>query len=193
MDYPEKELVDRSKKGDIEAFEKLIMSYEKKIFNIALRMTGNREDASDIAQEVCIKIYKSINSFKENSSFSTWVYRITSNVCIDEMRKRKNVISLTGTGRNDEDYELPVEDKGRLPDQIVEDRENMDMLKKCIQELAPEYRIIIILRDIQGYSYEEISRILDLNMGTVKSRLNRARNLLKDKLKKREPFIRKTV
>lgn len=193
MDYPEKELVDRSKKGDTDAFEKLIISYEKKIFNIALRMTGNREDASDIAQEVCIKIYKSINSFKENSSFSTWVYRITSNVCIDEMRKRKNVISLTGTGPNDEDYELPVEDKGRLPEEIVESRETIRMLKKCIQELAPEYRIIIILRDIQGYSYEEISRILEINMGTVKSRLSRARNLLKDKLKNREPFIRQTV
>lgn len=193
MNYPEKDLVNRSKSGDVEAFEELIMSYEKKIYNMALRMTNNREDASDIAQEVCIKIFKSINTFKENSSFSTWVYRITSNVCIDEMRKRKNVVHLTLTNSSDEEYELPVEDKGKLPEEIVESRERVGLLKGYIQELAPDYKMMIILRDIQGYSYEEISKMLNINMGTVKSRLNRARNLLKDKLKNREPFKRQTV
>jgi RNA polymerase sigma-70 factor (ECF subfamily) len=153
LDYPEKELVRRSKDGDMEAFEVLIASYEKRIFNIAFRMTGNREDAFDVAQEVCIKIYRAISSFRENSSFSTWVYRITSNVCIDEIRKRNNVVSLTVTTDRDEEYEIPVLDQGKLPDEIVESRETVEDVRKCICELAPGHRMIIILKDIHGYSY----------------------------------------
>jgi len=184
LDLHENELVEKSKKGDLESFEKLIMLYEKKIYNIAFRMTGDREDASDIAQEVCIKIYKSINTFKGNSSFSTWVYRITSNVCIDMIRKRNNTISINTNRADGEEYEIPIEDKSKLPEDIVESKETVELIKGYISELAPDQRIVIILRDIQGYSYEEISKILDVNVGTVKSRLNRARNLIKDKFKK---------
>ena len=191
--YPEEELVDKSKNGDICAFEKLILSYEKRIFNIAYRISGNREDAYDISQEVCIKIFKNIKTFMGNSAFSTWVYRVTSNVCIDEMRKKNKTIALTISSDSNEEFEIPVIDKGRLPDEILESKEMVELVRKCISELAPEYKMIITLRDIYGYSYEEISEILTTNLGTVKSRLNRARNLLKDKLKKREPFIRQTV
>jgi RNA polymerase sigma-70 factor (ECF subfamily) len=188
MDYPEKELVQKSRNGDIDAFEKLIQAYEKRIFNIALKMVGNREDASDIAQEVCIKIYKSIGSFKESSSFSTWVYRITSNVCIDQLRKRKsNIVPLTMSS-DDGEYELPVASNDRLPEDIVESRELSNLIKSCILELVPEQKIIITLRDIYGHSYEDIAKILNISMGTVKSRLNRARNTLKDKIKNMEPF-----
>jgi RNA polymerase sigma-70 factor, ECF subfamily len=193
LDYPEKELVDKSKKGDINAFEKLLLSYEKKIFNIAYRISGNREDAYDIAQEVCIKIFKNINSFMGNSSFGTWVYRITSNVCIDEMRKKKKTKSLTIFSNFNDEFEVPVQDKGKLPDEIIENKEMAELIKDCISQLPPEHKMIIILRDINGYSYEEISTILAINLGTVKSRLSRARNLLKDKLKKKEPFIRQSV
>lgn len=188
MDYPEKELVRKVRNGDIEAFEKLISSYEKRILNIALGMLGNYDDACDITQEVCIKIYNSINSFKENSSFSTWVYRITSNTCLDELRKRKKTISTTVIGDEGEEFEIQAPDSERSIDDIVESREAVYAIRSCILELAPENRIIIILRDIYGYSYEEISNILTINVGTVKSRLNRARNLLKEKIKKREPF-----
>lgn len=183
MDYPEKELVRKSKCGDIKSFEELIKLYERKIFNIALSMTRNYDDAGDIAQEVCIKIFKHIGMFKEDSSFSTWVYRITSNTCIDAVRKKKKALSLTVvTGNGDEEVQIPIEDSSNLPEKVFEQNEHMNAIKKCIMELAPEYRIIIILRDINGYSYDEISRILSINMGTVKSRLNRARNLLKDRL-----------
>lgn len=188
MDYPEKELVRKSRDGDIYAFEKLIQAYEKRIFNIALKMVGNREDASDIAQEVCIKIYKSIGSFKESSSFSTWVYRITSNVCIDQLRKRKNNVVPLAVSSDDGEYELPVASNERLPEEIVEGKELADLIKSCILNLAPEQRIIITLRDIYGHSYEDIANMLNISMGTVKSRLNRARNTLKDKIKNMEPF-----
>lgn len=188
MDYPEKELVRKSKDGDIDAFEELIRTYEKRIYNIALKMVGNRDDASDIAQEVCVKIYKSLDKFKENSSFSTWVYRITSNVCIDVARKRKNnVVSLAVAGDEGE-YEIPVASEDKSPEEIVESKELSRIVKSCILELTPEQRIIIQLRDIYDYSYDEIAKMLNLSMGTVKSRLNRARNALKDKIKSREPF-----
>lgn len=194
VDYPERELVRKSRHGDIEAFEDLIKQYERKIFNMALSMTQNYDDAGDIAQEVCIKIFKNIRKFKEDSSFSTWVYRITSNTCIDAIRRKKRTLPLTvQTGNGDEEYEIPVEDSNNLPDKVFEKNETRDAIKKCIMELAPEYRIIIILRDVNGYSYDEISGILSINMGTVKSRLNRARNLLKDKLKMREPFSNSSV
>lgn len=186
MDYPEKELVNKSKNGDMDAFSELIASYEKKIYNIALRMIGNREDAYDIAQEVCIKIYKNINSFKENSSFNTWVYRITSNVCIDEIRKRKDTIPFTIVKDSSTEFEMPIESPNNLPEDIIERKEKIEEIKKCIMELSPEYRIMIILRDVRGHSYEEISDILNLNLGTVKSRLSRARAILKDKLKNME-------
>lgn len=188
MDYPEKQLVRKSREGDITAFEELIRSYEKRIFNIALKMVGNREDASDIAQEVCIKIFKSIGKFKEDSSFSTWVYRITSNVCVDQLRKRKNNVIPLAVSGEDGEYELPVADRDRLPDEIVESKETSALVRGCIQELPPEHKVIIVLRDIYGYRYEEIAKILNLSMGTVKSRLNRARGMLKDKIKSMEPF-----
>lgn len=193
MDYPEKELVRRSRNGDIEAFEELIKSYEKRIFNIALKMVGNREDASDVAQEVCIKIFKSIDKFKENSSFSTWVYRITSNVCIDQARKRRNNIISLAAASDDGEYEIPIANEDKLPEEIVESRELSKMVKSYIHKLVPEQRIIIVMRDIYGYSYEEIANILGVSMGTVKSRLNRARGTLKDKIKNAEPFINEIV
>lgn len=183
----------RSRNGEVAAFEELIFSYEKKIFNIALRMVGNPEDARDVAQEVCIKIFKSIRNFKGDSSFSTWVYRITSNVCIDEIRKRKkNVIPLAASGENGEFEIIPI-DHSDLPEEIAERKELSKLIRSCILELAADYKMLIVYRDIYGYTYEEISKILNLSMGTVKSRLSRARNLLKDKLKNREPFKSKTV
>jgi RNA polymerase sigma-70 factor (ECF subfamily) len=193
LDYPERELVNKSKNGDMDAFSELISSYEKKIYNIALRMIGNREDAYDMAQEVCIKIYKNINSFKGDSSFSTWVYRITSNVCIDEIRKKKYAMPLTMVNDSAKEFEIPIESHNSLPEDIIERKEKIKDIKKCIIELPPEYRIMIILRDIRGHSYEEISNILNLNMGTVKSRLSRARAILKDKLKNMEQIRNQIV
>lgn len=188
LDYPEKELVGRARRGDVQAFEELISSYEKRILNIALGMLGNYDDACDVAQEVCLKIYRSINSFRDNSSFSTWVYRITANTCLDALRKREKTVHMTAISGDGEKFEIQTPDSQRSIDDLVESRETSDIVRSCISELMPEYRIIIILRDIYGYSYQEISYILNTNVGTVKSRLNRARALLKDRIKKREPF-----
>jgi RNA polymerase sigma-70 factor (ECF subfamily) len=185
MDENERLLLKEAKKGDIKAFEKLSGQYYKKIYNIALRMTGNREDASDLAQEVLIKVYKSLKSFREESSFSTWLYRITKNLCIDELKKqnRKKAISL------DEDIELKensvkrqVESDEPGPYEQYEKSEIRRIMTDAIGKLTEEHRMVIILRDIQGFSYNEISKIVKCPEGTVKSRINRARQALRELL-----------
>ncbi len=183
MSDSEKTLLERAKSGDIAAFEQLIESYQKKIFNIALRMLGNYDDAGDLTQEVLIRIYKSIKSFKEQSSFSTWIYRITTNVCLDEIRKRKNrkVISLDEEIKLDDgDMKRQIESDEPSPEETAETEDLKKIVNEAIANLNEEHRIVIILRDIQGLSYEEIAEALNCPEGTVKSRINRARQALKN-------------
>jgi RNA polymerase sigma-70 factor (ECF subfamily) len=188
METCERILIERSKKGDIEAFEKLVEAYQKKVFNIALGMLNNYDDASDIAQEVFIRVFKSIKSFKGESAFSTWLYRITTNACLDELRKSKNktknIVSI------DEDIHFEdgeaarqIVDDSPSPDMIVEANELKNIVNDAIEELSEEHKTVIILREIQGFSYEEIADIIKSPQGTVKSRISRARNILKDILK----------
>jgi len=192
MGNSEQLLLERSKAGDVSAFEMLIEAYQKKIFNLAYRIVGNYDDAGDLAQEALIRIFRSIAGFKEQSSFSTWVYRITTNVCLDDIRKKKNkkVISL--------DEEIHVEDgemkrqimsDDPLPDEVAEKEEMRRLVNDAINTLPEEQRLVISLRDIQGLTYDEIADVLDCPSGTVKSRINRARQALKNVLlKKRELF-----
>ncbi len=188
----ERQLVQKCKNGDIRSFELLIESYQKKIFNIAFRMLGNQEDALDVTQEVFIKIYKSISSFKEESSLSTWIYRIATNVCLDELRKRKKtkMVSMDSPIQlNGGEINVQMQDQGLHPDELIEQKELKTQIKKAINCLKDEHKIVIILRDINGYSYEEISKIMECSLGTVKSRINRARNSLKSiLLKKKELY-----
>lgn len=186
MNDIEKLLVKRSKSGDIEAFEQLIFDYQKKAYNIALRIMGNQEDAKDMCQEAFIRIYKSIEGFKEQSSFSTWMYRIVTNVCLDEIRKKKKseAVSLDGTYETENGeihFEIASDDD--TPEESYVRAEKKSIILKSINELSEEYKTAIVLRDIQGFSYEEIANILCCSIGTVKSRINRARNILKNKLK----------
>lgn len=193
----EKQLIKKCKEGDISSFELLIESYQQKVYNIALRMLGSQEDASDVAQEVFIKIYKSISNFKEESSLSTWIYRIATNVCLDELRKRKKAkfVSIdTPVQLEDGEVSMQMEDQGLQPDELVTQKELKEEVQKAISSLKDDHKIVIILRDINGYSYEEIADILGCTLGTVKSRINRARNSLKDiLLERKELFLRNRV
>ncbi len=188
----ELELLKKSKEGDIEAFEQLISAYQKKVFNIALRMIGNHDDASDLAQEVFLKVYKSIKQFKEESSFSTWIYRITSNVCLDEVRKLKNkkIISLDEEIKQGEnEIKRQIKDIRPSPEDFTEQNELRKAINDAIMTLPEDQGVAIILRDIQGFSYEEIANITKCPIGTIKSRINRARKDLKEIiLKKKELF-----
>ncbi|WP_132249994.1 RNA polymerase sigma factor [Natranaerovirga pectinivora] len=179
----ENALIKKAQKGQMDAFEKLILKYEKKIFNLAYQMFHNEQDAYDISQEVFIKVYQSINSFNFSSKFSTWLHRITVNTSIDELRKRKNKV----TQSMDELLDLgestvhkQFEDTEKTPEEAVLIKEKNNEMVALLNQLKEEHRTIVILRDIKGYSYEEISEILDCTIGTVKSRLSRARAKLKD-------------
>ncbi|MGI6586487.1 MAG: sigma-70 family RNA polymerase sigma factor [Lutisporaceae bacterium] len=192
----EKLLIKKSQSGDVESFELLISSYDKRAYNIAYRIMGNEEDAKDMAQEALFRVFKSLKDFKGQAAFSTWLYRIVTNVCLDELRRRKNekYVSIDSTIHTDSG-ELHMElcsDK-ETPENIYERVEQRELIKNAIKEMSEDYRSVIILRDIQGFSYEEISVILDCSLGTVKSRINRARTMLRDKLKQSMELSRENI
>lgn len=185
MEPMESQLIEQAKGGDSSAFEQIVQLYEKKVFNIALRMSRNHDDALDISQDVFIRVYRSLPGFKEESSFSTWLFRITTNICIDHLRKKERsqkTVSLYQQDEDGEEFELPMVDPAASPEQEYERRELIETFRRCVDELPPDQREIIVLRDINGMSYEEISQVLDCNLGTVKSRINRARNRLQNSL-----------
>lgn len=178
------ELIRDAQNGNTDAFEKLIGEHEKRIYNIALRMTGSRDDALDMAQEAMLKMYQNIRSFQGNSAFSTWVYRITVNVCLDELRKRKRKSALSLENVFEiSDTDFSVED-------LAEKSQKDKIVQEAIMKLEPNFRTVILLRDIQGFSYEETAQILKANMGTIKSRICRARKQLAQLLEpNRELFL----
>jgi RNA polymerase sigma-70 factor (ECF subfamily) len=177
----EKDLLRRAKDGDIQAFEALIAEYQTVVFSVALRIFQNREDAADMAQEALIKAYKNISRFEGKSKFSTWLYKITYNVCIDELRKKKKteITSIDAAFENG-DSKLRLTDTAPSPEEALENKELSQTIYSAIDSLSEEHRIAIILRDANGYSYEEIAEIQCCTLGTVKSRINRARRRLKE-------------
>jgi RNA polymerase sigma-70 factor (ECF subfamily) len=178
IDEKEQKLIQFAQKGDRAALEALLLKYEKKVYNVAYRFMGCEADAYDMAQDSLIKIYKGVNAFRLEASFSSWVYRVTVNTCLDELRKRKKApLSLDKTIESG----LVIEDKSGITPEIhalnIESRED---IQKAINTLSADHRITVVLRDIQGLSYEEIADTLSISIGTVKSRLNRGRQRLKE-------------
>ena len=149
--------------GDTNAFEALVVAYQKQVYNLALRTVGNEEDAADMTQEVFLRAYRALGTFRGESKFSVWLYRLTTNVCIDFLRSRRRhpTVSLTASEDDDEQpqFDLPSDELDSLPD---------------------DARKILILRELNGLSYAEIGKVLHLEAGTVKSRLFRARRKLCD-------------
>lgn len=177
----EKALIARTVDGDHEAFGQLVETYEKQVYNLCLRMCGNPEDAHDLAQEAFIKAWRGLRFYKSEAAFSTWLYRLTSNVCIDFLRrqKRRPTVSLTVREDGEESTELEVEDIQSQPEEQVLHNEVRTEIAKAMDQLEDEFRMILTLRVIDELSYEEIAEIMDLKIGTVKSRLARARLKLK--------------
>jgi len=180
----DEDLIKKSQQGDQKAFEQLIIKYEKKVYTIAYRMMGNHEDASDLAQEAFIKVFRSIKSFRGEASFSTWIYHVVANVCRDQLRKQKvKVNSLDEpVAYEGERLEKQLQDSGKSPEEKLEENELKAYLQRLINQLPDEYRLVLVLREFMDFSYEEIAGELNITMGTVKSRLNRARTILKNKL-----------
>ena len=167
-------------KGDTNAYEYLVKEYEKNVYNLALRMTGNSEDAYDMSQEAFIKAYNSLGSFRGDSKFSVWLYRIVSNVCLDFLRSRNRraTVSLSVENDDGEEVELDVADEASSPQLLLDRSLTRDAVRRGLQSLPPDHREILLLREIQGMSYDEIAETLDLEVGTVKSRIFRARKKL---------------
>ena len=157
--------------GDVNAFEKLVTEYERAVYAIAQRMTGNAEDAADMTQETFIKAYNSLSSFRGDSKFSVWLYRIATNVCLP-------TVSLSMEDDDGEEGELDIADESQSPERLLERGLTRDAVRRGLNALSPEYRQILLLREIQGLSYEEIADVLTLEVGTVKSRIFRARKRL---------------
>ena len=166
--------------GDVNAYEALVKKYEKNVYNLALRMTGNSEDAADMAQEAFIKAYNSLTTFRGDSKFSVWLYRIVSNVCLDFLRSRsrKQTVSLLTENDDGEEVELDIADETHSPEKLLDRSLTRDAVRRGLAALPPDHREILLLREIQGLSYEEIADVLGLEAGTVKSRIFRARKKL---------------
>ncbi len=186
MSAKEDLLIKKIKEGDVDAFEELITAYQQRIYNTAYRLLGNTYDASDMAQEAIIKIYRALPGFRGDSSFSTWIYRITVNVCRDELtRKYRHVESsldeyiMTESG----EMQREIADFSQLPEDLVQNKELGEYLQVLIDSLPPEYRMVIVMREYLYFSYQEIADALAISIGTVKSRINRARKILQQKIK----------
>jgi RNA polymerase sigma-70 factor (ECF subfamily) len=173
-------------KGDTDAFEVLVERHQKKMLNVAYRMMGDYDEACDVTQEAFLAAYKSIKKFKAEAKFSTWLYRIVVNYSKNRLKQLRNIAKREVVSIDDS---REIRTEGALcqsspndasPGAQMERREREAQVQKCIKSLDEEYREVLVLRDIQGLSYEEIKDILKIPDGTVKSRLFRARNALKD-------------
>lgn len=190
----ESEYIRLSLEGDTAAFEKLVLLYENKILNYCYRMLGNRADAEDATQEVFVKLFRFLESYTGQSAFSTWLFKIASNVCLDYLRKHKRLrtetVSLHQQNDEGDEFLLNIKSDAPTPYETAQKNEAQRALETALLNLGEEQRLVIVLRDVEGLSYEEISRITGLNEGTVKSRINRARRALKKLLEKdRELFL----
>lgn len=186
----EREVILACQKGDAQAFEYLVSRYQKQMFNMAFRMTGSYEEACEVVQEAFLSAYRSIKKYRGEAKFSTWLYSITINQTRSRLKEMRNRDFHEGQSIDDpqgDDPDSPV--KQYSSDQIgvaeqVEQKEIKEKVQECINALDEEHREVVVLRDIQGFSYDEIAEMLKVPDGTVKSRLFRARLLLKDSIGK---------
>lgn len=182
------DLVRRSKQGDTQAFADLVRRYQDRIFNTAFRMMGERQVAEDITQDVFLKVYAGLDGFQEKAAFSTWIYRITVNQCTSvgrkfTTRKRKQEVSLTAGLADGSDAPRDPDTRSDDPVASAESAEKVRVVQQAIDTLDPEFRQSLVLRDIEGLSYEDIAEIIERPVGTVRSRIHRARMELREKLR----------
>ena len=186
----EQEMIRLAISGDASAFECLMREHENKMYAVALRMCGNREDALDCSQEAMLRIYRSLSRFKGESSFSTWVYRITMNVCLDELRRRKTRTASSLDTMLEAGYS-PVDEED-TPEKHFVRSEQRRAIEECIALLPEDMRAAVVLLDMQNFSYEEISAMLKTNIGTIKSRISRGRSKLREMLQEQKELFGKT-
>lgn len=180
----EKAIIEQVLAGDNDAFGQLVEAYQDRVYNLALRMSGNAEDAFDLAQESFFRAWRGLSGFQFESAFSTWLFRLCSNVCLDWLRakKRRPTVSLTTVDDENQELQMELPDPGKGPEELLLAAEDRQSLIRAMNALPVEYREILTLRAIDDLSYGQIGEILKLREGTVKSRLARARAALRNKL-----------
>ena len=185
----DRELVKAFQTGDRTAFDALVLKHKDKLFNLCYWFLGDRQEANDSAQDTFIKVYRSLKKFRFESAFSTWLYRIAANTCKNrlrssEYRHKKKMVWLDNPGKIENgQYAAEIHDETPSPMVELEKKERMMLIQKAIASLPADQSTVVVLRDIEGLSYEEVSNITGLNFGTVKSRLSRARQQLRKKLR----------
>jgi len=179
----DEELIRRFQAGDEAAFEEIVYRYSDRLMNFAYRFVLNREESEDIVQDTFLKVYQNRHAYREIAKFSTWIYTITGNLAKTVLRKRRNrkLFFFSRLGPEDKDMDFPSKD--RKPENKIEGQFDERIIQRAIKKLPEHFRTVIILRDIQELSYEEISNIINAPLGTVKSRINRARLRLQEELK----------
>ena len=184
----EQELVARARRGDESAFEALVTENEKRIYNLCRRLTGNQEDAAELTPEAFLNAWRGLGRFQGESSFSTWLYRLATNACIDFLRKEKRRQSLSMTVSLDDEEEarqVELPDERYAPEGALERAEARRAVAEGLERLTLEHRQVLVMREIHGLSYAEIGQVLGLEEGTVKSRIARARGALRKVLTER--------
>ena len=174
-------LIRRAQRGDADAFEQLLLEHQKNVYNLCYRMAGNPDDAMDLSQETFLRAWRCLDQYQFASAFSTWLYRLCSNICIDFLRRRRRqqTVPLSFEDADGEEQTYAVPDAQPLPEEQVELKLTRETLAAAMAQLLPEHRAVLQLRVVNEMSYEQIADVLDIQIGTVKSRLSRARNQLK--------------
>jgi RNA polymerase sigma-70 factor (ECF subfamily) len=171
----EPQLLERSRQGDIAAFNGLVEKYQQNVFNLCLRMLGSPQAAEDATQEAFIAAFKAIKSFR-GEAFRAWLFRIATNSCYDEMRRRRSRPAMSlDEHRGEDERAIDLPSTGSTPQELAEQRELGGLLQRGLSEIHPDQRVALILCDVQGFDYAEIARILQISLGTVKSRIFRGR------------------
>jgi RNA polymerase sigma-70 factor (ECF subfamily) len=189
IEFSDKVLIEHFKKNDAKAFSKLVLKYQNMIFNLCFRMIGEYDEANDCAQETFVKVYKNIKKYEYRCSFSTWIYRIAINTCKNKLssksfKQSRDYVRLDNPHSPENViYNSEIRDNAFNPVELLEKKEKSELIQKAINELPSKQKTLVILRDIEGKSYQEISEITELKLGTVKSKLTRARANLRELLR----------
>ncbi|HOV79173.1 MAG TPA: sigma-70 family RNA polymerase sigma factor [Bacillota bacterium] len=179
-------LVKRAKNNDLAAFEELVRLYQDRVYALCLQLSGHRDDAQDLAQETFVRAYRALSGFRNEAEFGTWLHRIAVNVWLNFRRRNGREFQLSL------DEPLRTADGGELlrgvagtdgdPLRALEEKEMGELVRAALKDLSEEHRVVLVLREMEGYTYEEVSRLLGCSLGTVKSRLSRAREAIRFKI-----------
>lgn len=180
---PDPEILDLVRGGDIQAFEEIVFKYQDRLYNLCRYMTGSAREAEDITQDTFIKAYRNIGKFRDTGSFSAWLYRIAVNGCLD-YRRKPILESLNRASPDGKEYDVDPGSNTPTPEESLQSKQASLAVEKGMASLSDKLKAVIILNEIEGFSYEEVSEVLGISVGTVKSRLSRAREELRRRLKR---------